>query len=79
MKNDIQIRSIIKLDFWERVKVLFGRLVVLDSLITTDQPFERSNHICTAFVESTSTIEHWKTKPDLVRPDIEANTKEIEE
>ena len=77
MKNDIQIRSIIKLDFFERVKVLFGRLVVLDTFITTDQPFVRSNHICTAFVESKTKIEYWKTKPNLVNPNIEE--KETEE
>lgn len=77
MKNDVQIRSIIKLDFWERIKVLFGRLIVLDSLITTDQPFERSNHTCTAFVESKTKIEYWKTKPDLVNPN--SDKKEVKE
>lgn len=77
MKNDIQVRSIIKLDFFERVKVLFGRLVVLDTFITTDQPFERANHSCHAFVETKTFIEHWKTKPDLINPNAEQ--KEIEE
>ena len=77
MKNDIQVRSIIKLDFFERVKVLFGRLVVLDTFITTDQPFERANHASSAFVETRSKMEHWKTKPDLINPNIEQ--KEIEE
>lgn len=65
MKNDMQIRSIIELDFFERLKVLFGRLIVLDTYISTDVPFERANHSSNAFVETKSKINHWKTKPDF--------------
>ncbi len=76
MKNDVSIRSVIKLDFFERIKVLFGRLVVLDTFITTDQPFERASHSCIAFVETKTAIDTWKTKPDLINPSIKEE-KEI--
>lgn len=67
----MHIRSTIRLDFFERLKVLFGRVIVLDTHITTDEPFTRANHNAHAFIETKTKLEHWKNKPDLVFKEVE--------
>lgn len=65
MNNTIQLRSTIKLDFFERIKVLFGKLVVVDSVVITDQPFEKANYHTVAFVETQNKVQNIKNKADL--------------
>jgi hypothetical protein len=73
MQNSIHIVADVKFDFFERIKILFGRTVSFTTTVITDKPFEKANGSTTVLVTNKTQVKQWKNKPDITETDGDNN------
>jgi len=61
--NILQTRSIIELTFIDRIRILFGCNIVIDSVIFTSELFESADRKDSVSIESKSKVKSWISKP----------------